>query len=187
MAYLTLYFLACYIWHVQINFDIRRDHQINYLCASWLWGCRRKEPILGYVLKNVEKKNQGKKNSIYSPTETHTQCATRNTELWVWSSHQYIHPLTNSLIVTPMHWYPHQRINPLTNVFILSPTYSSSHQRIDNLTNWSQGKLKNSKSIGTILKLSTCLIYFSIFCSEVRIKIKSLQEKNCRYVFHEKN
>ena len=41
------------------NFEIRRDHQKNFLWASRLWVGRRKEPILGYVPKNDEKKNSG--------------------------------------------------------------------------------------------------------------------------------
>ena len=42
-------------------FKIRRDHQKNFLWASRLWVGRRKEPILGYVPKNDEKKNSGSK------------------------------------------------------------------------------------------------------------------------------
>ena len=43
------------------NFDInlRKDHQTNFLWAPWLWVGRRKDPILGYVQKNDEKKNSG--------------------------------------------------------------------------------------------------------------------------------
>ena len=36
---------------------LRRDHQKNFLWTSRLWVGRRKEPILGYVPKNDEKKN----------------------------------------------------------------------------------------------------------------------------------
>ena len=39
------------------NFILRRDHQKNFLWASRLWVGRRKKLILGYVPKNVEKKN----------------------------------------------------------------------------------------------------------------------------------
>ena len=39
------------------NFNLRRNHQKNFLWASHLWVGRRKEPILGYVPKNDEKKN----------------------------------------------------------------------------------------------------------------------------------
>ena len=43
------------------NFDLnlKRDHQKNFLRASRLWVGRRKEPILGYVPKNCERKNSG--------------------------------------------------------------------------------------------------------------------------------
>ena len=43
------------------DFNLRRDHQKNFLWASRLWVGRRKEPILGYVPKNDEKKNSGGK------------------------------------------------------------------------------------------------------------------------------
>ena len=39
------------------DFNLRRDHQKNFLWASRLWVGRRKEPILGNVPKNDEKKN----------------------------------------------------------------------------------------------------------------------------------
>ena len=39
------------------NFNLRRDHQKIFLWASCLWVGRRKEPILGYVPKNDDKKN----------------------------------------------------------------------------------------------------------------------------------
>ena len=41
------------------DFNLRRDHQKNFLLASRLWVGRRKEPILGYVPKNYEKNNSG--------------------------------------------------------------------------------------------------------------------------------
>ena len=40
-------------------FNLRRDHQKNFLWVSWLWVGRRKEPILGYVPKNYERRNSG--------------------------------------------------------------------------------------------------------------------------------
>ena len=43
------------------DFNLRRDHQKNFLWASRLWVGRRKEPILGYVPKNYEKENSGSK------------------------------------------------------------------------------------------------------------------------------
>ena len=45
---------------------LRRDHQNNFLWASRLWVGSRKEPILGYVPKNDEKKknNSGSKRLI---------------------------------------------------------------------------------------------------------------------------
>ena len=43
----------------KIDSKIRRDHQKNFLWASRLWVGRRKEPILGYVSKNDEKKYSG--------------------------------------------------------------------------------------------------------------------------------
>ena len=43
--------------HQNFNSILRRDHQKNFLWASRLWVGRRKEPILGYVPKNDEKKN----------------------------------------------------------------------------------------------------------------------------------
>ena len=43
------------------DFNLRRDHQKNFLWASRLWVGRRKEPILGYVPKSDEKKNSGGK------------------------------------------------------------------------------------------------------------------------------
>ena len=43
------------------DFNLRRDHQKNFLWASRLWVSRRKEPILGYFPKNDEKKNSGGK------------------------------------------------------------------------------------------------------------------------------
>ena len=39
------------------NSILRRDRQKNFLWPPRLWAGRRKEPILGYVPKNVEKKN----------------------------------------------------------------------------------------------------------------------------------
>ena len=39
---------------ISILFNLRRDHQKNFLWASRLWVGRRKEPILGYVPKNDE-------------------------------------------------------------------------------------------------------------------------------------
>ena len=52
------------------NFDLRRDHKKNsYERRDLLRVSRRKEPILGYVPKNDEKKNSGwkefKKMRIY--------------------------------------------------------------------------------------------------------------------------
>ena len=56
------------ICHVAIeknfNFEIRRDHQKNFLWASRLWVSRRKEPILSYAPKNNEKKNSGSKGLL---------------------------------------------------------------------------------------------------------------------------
>ena len=46
------------------DFNLRRDHQKNFLWASRLGVGRRKEPILGYVPKNDEKKNSGGKGLI---------------------------------------------------------------------------------------------------------------------------
>ena len=48
------------------DFNFRRYHQKNFLWASQLWIGRRKEPILGYVLKNDEKKNSGS-NGLNNP------------------------------------------------------------------------------------------------------------------------
>ena len=39
-----------------LDFNFRRDHQKNFLWASWLWVGRRKKPILGYVPKKKTKK-----------------------------------------------------------------------------------------------------------------------------------
>ena len=44
-------------FHWNFNSILRRDHQKNFLWASRLWIGRRREPILGYVPKNDEKKN----------------------------------------------------------------------------------------------------------------------------------
>ena len=44
-------------FHRNFSSILRRDHQKNFLWASRLWVGRRKEPILGYVHKNGEKKN----------------------------------------------------------------------------------------------------------------------------------
>ena len=44
-------------FHRNFNSILRRDHQINFQWAWRLWVGRRKEPILGYVPKNDEKKN----------------------------------------------------------------------------------------------------------------------------------
>ena len=44
-------------FHQNFNSILRRDHQKNFLWALRLWVGRRKEPILGYVPKNDEKKN----------------------------------------------------------------------------------------------------------------------------------
>ena len=41
------------------DFNMRRDHQKNFLWASRLWVGGRKELILGYVPKNYERKNSG--------------------------------------------------------------------------------------------------------------------------------
>ena len=46
----------CVSFHRNFNSILRRDHQKKFLWASRLWIGRRKEPILGYVLKNNEKK-----------------------------------------------------------------------------------------------------------------------------------
>ena len=43
-------------FHRNLNSILRRDHQKNFQWASRLWVGRRKEPILGYVPKNIEKK-----------------------------------------------------------------------------------------------------------------------------------
>ena len=51
-------------FHQNFNFILRRDHQKNFLWASRLWVGRRKEPILGYVPKNDEKKNSVHKGLI---------------------------------------------------------------------------------------------------------------------------
>ena len=40
------------------DFNLRRDHQKNFLWASRLWVGRRKDPILGYVAKNYEKEKR---------------------------------------------------------------------------------------------------------------------------------
>ena len=53
---LTLFLLACHIWH-HLAPNLRRDRQKNFLWASRLWVGRRKEPVLGDVPKNYEKKN----------------------------------------------------------------------------------------------------------------------------------
>ena len=50
------------------DFNLRRDHQKNFLWASRLWVGRRKEPILGYVPKKDEKKNSGGKGLGLYPT-----------------------------------------------------------------------------------------------------------------------
>ena len=41
------------------DFNLRRDHQKNFLWASRLWVGRRKEPTLRYVPKNYARKNSG--------------------------------------------------------------------------------------------------------------------------------
>ena len=46
------------------DFNLRRDNHKNFLWASRLWVGRRKDPILGYVLKNYEKKNSGGKGFL---------------------------------------------------------------------------------------------------------------------------
>ena len=51
------------------DFNLRRDHQKNFLWASRLWVGRRKEPILGYVPKNEEKKNSGGEGLTLVKTE----------------------------------------------------------------------------------------------------------------------
>ena len=53
------------------DFNLRRDHQKNFLWASRLWVGRRKEPILGYVPKNDEKKNSGGKGLMLSCKDYH--------------------------------------------------------------------------------------------------------------------
>ena len=45
----------------KFDFKIRKDNQKNFQWASRLWVGRRKQPILGYVPKNDEKKNSGGK------------------------------------------------------------------------------------------------------------------------------
>ena len=64
---LTLSLLACPCGN-DFNFNFRRDHQKNFLWESRLWVGRRKEPILGYVPKNDEKKNSVHKGlkGVYS-------------------------------------------------------------------------------------------------------------------------
>ena len=50
--------IQIYIPFSQIfDFNLRRDHQKNFLWASRLWVVRRKDPFLGYVRKNYVKKN----------------------------------------------------------------------------------------------------------------------------------
>ena len=48
------------------DFDLWRDHQENLLWTSQLWVGGRKEPILGYVTKNDEKKNLTGNGLIYN-------------------------------------------------------------------------------------------------------------------------
>ena len=64
---LTLYCLPRQICDAvpKFCFNLRRDHHKNFLWASRLWVGRQKEPTLGYVPKNYEKKIQavkGKEN-----------------------------------------------------------------------------------------------------------------------------
>ena len=47
---------------------LRRDHKKNFLWASRLWVGRRKEPILGYVPKNYERKNSGSNGLSVEPS-----------------------------------------------------------------------------------------------------------------------
>ena len=58
------------------DFNLRRDHQKNFLWASRLWVGRRKEPILGYVPKKYERKNSGS-NGLSRPQ-------TWDTPEWHW-------------------------------------------------------------------------------------------------------
>ena len=51
-------------FHRNFNSILRRDRQKNFLWASSLWVGRQKEPILGYVRKNNEKKNLDHKGLI---------------------------------------------------------------------------------------------------------------------------
>ena len=55
---LALFLIVCPYGTVKQKFDfnLRSDHEKNFLWASRLWVGRRKEPILGYVLKNYNKK-----------------------------------------------------------------------------------------------------------------------------------
>ena len=55
------------------DFNLRRNHQKNFLWASRLWVGRRKEPILGYVPKKDEKKNSGGKGLRWY-TMHHRRC-----------------------------------------------------------------------------------------------------------------
>ena len=50
----------------KFQFNFEKGSSKNYLWASHLWVGRRKEPILGYVPKNYEKKNSVLKGLIFS-------------------------------------------------------------------------------------------------------------------------
>ena len=54
---LILFLLAVHLapFSKNVYFDLRRDHQKNFVRALRLWVGWRKEPMLGYVPKNDEK------------------------------------------------------------------------------------------------------------------------------------
>ena len=60
---LTLYCLARHLCDAvpKFWFQFKKASSKKFLWASQLWVGRRKEPILGYISKNYEKKNSGSK------------------------------------------------------------------------------------------------------------------------------
>ena len=80
-------------------FLAQQDHQKNFLWASRLWVGRRKEPILGYVPKNDEKKNSvhkglSKQSLLFQsvPLSFSHLLWIHNVPLWIHAS-QVLHPI----------------------------------------------------------------------------------------------
>ena len=108
-----------------LDFKIRRDHQKYFLWGLRLWVGRRKEPILGYVLKNDEKKNSGSKGVIQNLVHIYIKTAVKEF-MYIYKkgmhicikyhfgiTYTYIGTHKLSLSHTNLHFYPLKKLKKL--------------------------------------------------------------------------